>query len=155
MDLIDDPRSPNFSAIFEIPGLRNSDISVQIQEGHLIVCGERRPPYLQTILSQPSPPDSEAVSKDASEHMEVDSPASQAVRVPVQELRFGTFQRNIPIPKGIKEKDVSASLADGMLTVTWPRLSPAAVSSSLSPPARTIGSASPPTSAVTAGTALQ
>lgn len=36
------------------------------------------------------------------------------------ELRFGSFSRRLPLPKGCTGKDVTASYASGVLTVTLP-----------------------------------
>jgi HSP20 family protein len=62
---------------------------------------------------------------------------------PVKELKYGRFERTIDVPAGlevriitqdahsaradmilVQVKDISASLADGMLSVSWPRVPP-------------------------------
>jgi len=134
MDLIDDPAEPIFTAVFEIPGIKTSDISLHIVDGKLVVMGERRPSYNITQRSEPQPQGAPENSNPA--------PTSS---IPVQELRFGTFRRAIRVPEGLKESDVKASLNEGMLTVTWPR-SPSGPSRTRRP-----HPSSPPTS----GTALQ
>jgi HSP20 family protein len=39
----------------------------------------------------------------------------------VKELKYGRFERTINVPAGLEVKDINASLADGMLSVSWPR----------------------------------
>ncbi|KDR74951.1 hypothetical protein GALMADRAFT_249897 [Galerina marginata CBS 339.88] len=149
MDLIDDPSSSKVAAIFEIPGIKTNDISLQIREGQLVILGERKSPHAPRLDPLPHNPVL-AANAVASGEMETDTP-SRGVSVPIQELRFGTFHRSIRIPDGIQESDVNAILQDGMLTVTWPR-SPVVREPM---PTRVTNSSSPPMSMVTAGTALQ
>ncbi|KAF8958942.1 HSP20-like chaperone [Flammula alnicola] len=156
MDLVDDPTSSKFTAFFELPGIKSTDISLQIRDNHLVVFGERSPPQLSAAQREalPQNPIATANALESGE-METDDQHKevplQRPRLPVQELRYGTFQRAIRVPDGIKESDVSATLHEGMLTVTWPK-SPAA---QIATPARTPNTTSPPASVVTAGTALQ
>lgn len=126
MDLVDDPSSDTFIAIFELPGIKTGDITLQIREGNLIIMGERRPPAaVQQALAArrstnlPKNPLSAADSL-AGGDMDSEEP-SISMRVTIHELRFGQFYRAIPIPVGLKESDVTAALQDGMLTVTWPK----------------------------------
>ncbi|KAF8802366.1 hypothetical protein BYT27DRAFT_7112598 [Phlegmacium glaucopus] len=137
MDLIDDPAESNLTAVFEIPGIKTSDVSLHILDGHLVVLGERGPSYNTTQRSEARPQDT------TEDGIPAPNPS-----IPIQELRYGTFRRSIRIPDGLKESDVKASLNEGMLTVTWPR-SPAAVRT------RRPHTSSPPTSMATAGTSLQ
>ena len=37
-----------------------------------------------------------------------------------QELRYGSFSRDLPLPEGVKESDVKASYRDGILEVRVP-----------------------------------
>jgi HSP20 family molecular chaperone IbpA len=136
MDLIDDPSSSKLTAVFEIPGIKTNDISLHIRDGCLIVQGERKNPY----------PKNAQVTTSLNEEMEIEGQSS--IKVPIQELRFGTFYRSIRVPSGIKESDVSATLHEGMLTVTWPR-APAAAAS------RTTSSDPPASISTAAGTAFQ
>ncbi|EDR10517.1 uncharacterized protein LACBIDRAFT_248102, partial [Laccaria bicolor S238N-H82] len=98
MDLLDDQSSSNITAIFEVPGVKTSDIALRILEGSLVITGKRQ----------------------AAGEGDADTAAPQSI-LRVQELRYGTFHRSIPMPEGIKESEVTAGLQDGMLTVTWPR----------------------------------
>lgn len=42
MDLHDDPAYPRITAALELPGMKKEDISLKIQDGNLLVWGERR-----------------------------------------------------------------------------------------------------------------
>ena len=39
----------------------------------------------------------------------------------VQERRFGSFTRSIAVPHGLKEQDIKASMADGVLKLEMPK----------------------------------
>ena len=38
------------------------------------------------------------------------------------ERRFGSFQRNLALPQGVKPEDIQAGYEDGILTVTVPKV---------------------------------
>ena len=92
MDFVDDPTDSNLTAVFEIPGIKTSDISLHISDGQLVVLGERRPSYNRTTQR------SEAMPHDTADNG-VPAPKST---IRVQELRFGTFRRAIRVPEGLK-----------------------------------------------------
>jgi HSP20 family molecular chaperone IbpA len=72
----------------DIPGVDpEKDVSVTIDDGYLVIHGERR----------------------QEEHDEHHS-----------ELRFGSFSRRLPLPRGCSGEDVTASYASGVLTVSVP-----------------------------------
>lgn len=141
MDLVDDPLSSSLSAVLEIPGVKQDRLSVQIRDGNLVVHGARPSPY--NITNSHTTVDSASTGISQSNSQPTAS---------VQELFFGEFYRSIQLPVGIKQTDITASLMDGMLTVTWPR-SPVAAESPI--PSRTPANTSPPTAMATAGTAMQ
>jgi HSP20 family molecular chaperone IbpA len=91
MDFIDDPAESTVTAVFEIPGVKTSDISLHILDGHLVVSGERRPTYN-------TPQQSEAPTQDSAES----GTQASKLTIPIQELRFGTFRRAVQIPEGLK-----------------------------------------------------
>jgi len=126
MDFIDDPAQSTLTAVFEIPGIKTNEISLHILDGHLVVLGERRPTYNATQRPETS-------SHNTAEN----SIQGPKLTIPIQELRFGAFRRAIRVPDNLKESDVNASLNEGMLTVTWPRIPGSAV--------RTRRPSSPPT----------
>ncbi|TFK17685.1 hypothetical protein FA15DRAFT_675908 [Coprinopsis marcescibilis] len=136
MALVDDTNANKLTAVFELPGVKNGDISLQIQNGNLIVKGERRlPAIVQNAFAaqQAALPRNPVSAADhlSSGDMDADSPSG--VKISMQEMRFGTFHRTLPIPEWVRESDVTAGLQDGMLTVTWPKnQSPSRISQSLS-----------------------
>jgi len=125
MDLVDDPSASRVVALFELPGIKSSDITLQIRENNLVITGTRTPPTLDSLKREFTSDTKEIKSEEKDVEMETEvsksSPAN--VRVPIQELRYGSFYRAIRIPDDIQESDVSATLHEGMLKVTWPRVS--------------------------------
>jgi len=101
MDLIDDPSSSKYLAIFEVPGMKTENMTLQIHNGHLIVKGERKSPYLKPSSDTDNKLSAatDASSEEATQVKKEDLPH---ITTPVQELRFGAFHRAIPVPKGIK-----------------------------------------------------
>lgn len=91
MDLIDDPAESTFTAVFEIPGIKTSDISLHILEGHLVVLGQRQPSYNPTQQSETLP------QETAENGTQPPKPT-----IPIQELRYGSFRRTIRVPEGLK-----------------------------------------------------
>jgi len=96
MDLCDSPESSNISATLELPGLRKEEVSLRINDGSLVVWGERRSRLAAEGIVTPE-------------------------KFPVQEVKYGKFRRVIPLPQGIQTKEISAFMTEGMLTITWPR----------------------------------
>jgi HSP20 family protein len=105
VEICDQPQSPFVTATFELPGLKKEEIGVHLtHDGRLTISGDRRPPPFLT-------------NTDAT-----------FVVYPVKEIKYGRFERTINVPPGLEVKDINASLADGMLCVSWPRnVSPSAL----------------------------
>ena len=74
MDLCEDPDSQTVTACLELPGIKPTDVEIQLHDDKLTVSGKR-----------PAPPLS----------------APGAI-YPVQELKYGAFQRSINLPMGIQ-----------------------------------------------------
>ncbi|KZV75641.1 HSP20-like chaperone [Peniophora sp. CONT] len=101
MQVYSPPTSSHVTALFELPGLKNSDINVNVtREGKLTVSGERRVP-----------------------HCLADERRGELY--PVQEFKYGRFERSISIPPGIESRHITASLNEGILSLSWPRVAPA------------------------------
>ena len=77
---------------FDLPGISQDAISIELDEGTLTVSGER-----------------EQRGQEEGERF---------YRV---ERRFGTFTRSIPLPPGIDEEQIKAELRDGVLQVRVPK----------------------------------
>jgi HSP20 family protein len=117
MDLVDDPSSPNIIAIFELPGVKNEHISLQIKERQLMVFGKRVDPYAEALSAAlAAVSGSQARKSDRTSTNEADetasgrtakSPAPRSSQDPsatrsIHELRYGSFFRSITVPEGIK-----------------------------------------------------
>ncbi|KAI0318972.1 HSP20-like chaperone [Amylostereum chailletii] len=95
MDVHENKESNTVTATFELPGLKKEDVDIDVHNDVLTVAGE---------------------SKIDSERNE----DGYAVR----ERRFGRFSRSVPLPQGIKDTEIKASLENGVLTITFPKSAP-------------------------------
>jgi len=95
MDVVEDKDNNKVSVNVELPGLKKEDVNIDLHDNVLTLSGE---------------------VKSFSEREEAN--------FVVHERHQGKFSRSIPIPPGIKEKDVQAHLENGILNVTFPRSSP-------------------------------
>jgi HSP20 family protein len=77
---------------FDLPGIPEDKISVEIEEGTLTVTGER----------------------ERTQETEGD-------RFYRYERRFGSFQRAIGLPQGVKEDEIKADYKDGVLEIRVPK----------------------------------
>ncbi|KAI9056440.1 HSP20-like chaperone [Trametes sanguinea] len=105
MDVCDDPDHTYITAVLELPGMKREQLSTRVENGTFIVEGERTGPHLHAR------PRAEDLSSE---------PTSSTL-YPVQEIKYGRFRRQWPLPEGVTEADVRSTLQHGMLTVTWPR----------------------------------
>lgn len=76
----------------ELPGVKDSDIHITVQNGVLHISGERR--------------------------LEEESAEGRFYRL---ERSYGGFERSFTLPAGVEEEDISAGVAYGVLKVTIPR----------------------------------
>jgi HSP20 family protein len=76
----------------EVPGLDSEDVDLSVVNGSLLVRGEKR------------------VTKEETRE-----------DVHVSELRYGSFARSIPLPRGIDFDKADAKVKKGVLTVTFPK----------------------------------
>jgi HSP20 family protein len=112
VDIVNDPESPRFLGIFELPGLKSADINISLKDGYIVVHGNRQSPYTKSgSCTEESCPDA----------MDIDLESFRRAQVNVRELRYGPFARRIKVPPGTEESDVNATLTEGMLRVTWPK----------------------------------
>jgi len=81
-----------FTVRVELPGMKREDIEVSIQDGALIISGERK---------------AETVSEGSELHR--------------QERYFGRFSRALTLPTAVNGDKVKAGYKDGILTVTLPK----------------------------------
>lgn len=76
----------------EVPGLSEQDVEVTLHDGLLTIRGEK----------------SEERREGKADYL-------------VSERRYGSFHRTIPLPAGADAENISADLANGVLTITVPR----------------------------------
>ena len=77
----------------ELPGMNPDEIHIEVEDNVLTVRGERR--------------FEEKVDED------------RYYRV---ERRFGSFQRSLALPQGMRPADINANYEDGILTITVPKV---------------------------------
>jgi HSP20 family protein len=82
----------NFVVKAELPGMKKEDINVSLQDGTLIISGERK-----------------GETKD------------EGAEVFRAEPYFGKFQRTVSLPATVAVNNVKAEYKDGILTVTLPK----------------------------------
>ena len=76
----------------ELPGLKREDIDVSLQDGALVISGERKAEKVE-----------------------------EGVEVHRQERFYGKFQRALSLPEPVAADKVKADYKDGVLTVTLPK----------------------------------
>lgn len=121
MDLVDDPSSPNIIALFELPGVKNENITLQIKDRRLVVAGNRVDPYSEALAAATSTVSGSqtqvAPRTSSTEIPQIDPSAASSGSISspsltdrsVRELRYGSFFRSIPVPDGIKVRFVLSS----------------------------------------------
>jgi HSP20 family protein len=82
----------NFSIRVELPGMKREDIEVTLQDGALVITGERK---------------EEKVTEGTAVHR--------------QERFYGKFSRALTLPAAVAGDKVKAQYKDGILTVTLPK----------------------------------
>ncbi len=82
----------NFSVRLELPGMKREDIEVSLQDGALVISGERN---------------EEKVNEGTTVHR--------------QERYYGKFSRALTLPAAVAGDKVKAQYKDGILTVTLPK----------------------------------
>lgn len=82
----------NFRVRLELPGLKREDIEVSLQDGALVISGERR---------------EEKVEEGTTVHR--------------QERYYGKFSRVLTLPTAVAGDQVKAQYKDGILSVTLPK----------------------------------
>lgn len=81
-----------FTVLVELPGLKTSDIEVQVENNVLFISGERR---------------MEEKKEGENWHF--------------VERSYGSFSRSFRLPKNVDNENVVANYADGMLTINIPK----------------------------------
>ncbi|KAJ7193791.1 hypothetical protein GGX14DRAFT_587584 [Mycena pura] len=133
MEVFDDPAAPTVVATFELPGVKSADLSIGVKDDVLVVRGQRacrhaygrrlpvnrRHPSLRG-LAQANDADADQEDHDA---QALARRAEYTKLFPWRELRYGYFRRSVRLPRGVNGSCITATLADGLLVVRWPRAS--------------------------------
>ncbi|KAF8314676.1 small heat shock protein [Clavulina sp. PMI_390] len=59
------------------------------------------------------------------DHITISGEAKSSYEWIVRERSYGRFEQSLPIPQGIEADKINASVANGVLTVTFPKVAPA------------------------------
>ncbi|KAG1816214.1 HSP20-like chaperone [Suillus variegatus] len=95
MDLHENAETKTVTATFELPGMKQQDVNVEVHGNRLTISGE-------------------------SKCLDNYNKGSYVV----QERSHGKFSRTLQIPQGIKAEDVHAKMENGVLTVSFPKAGP-------------------------------
>ncbi|KAG1764055.1 small heat shock protein [Suillus occidentalis] len=93
MDLIENKDSNEVTALFDLPGMKPSDIKIDVQQNRLTVSGEMG-------------------AEDQ----------RQEGDYAVHERTYGKFSRTLQLPMGTKLEEVQAKMDNGVLKVTFPKV---------------------------------
>jgi len=83
------------TATFDLPGLQKEDVTIDFNNNVLSVSGETK----------------ESAQRDEEGYS-------------LRERRYGKFTRSLSMPQGTKNEDIKATMANGVLEVTFPRSVP-------------------------------
>jgi HSP20 family molecular chaperone IbpA len=101
----------NIYVSVELPGVRKEDVSVTLNdENVLTVTGEKKRPGGQVETGE---------AADHAANHNTNEPKFTRV-----ERRYGTFSRSIQLEVAIEQSQITATFADGVLTITLPKLVP-------------------------------
>ncbi|KAI0082383.1 HSP20-like chaperone, partial [Panus rudis PR-1116 ss-1] len=95
LDIVEDLSSNTTTISIDTPGIRKEDIDLSIVANTLTVLAKR-------------------------ERANTGSSGRQVVR---EEKAYGVFERKLALPAGTQVRDLKAHLANGVLTVSYPRTS--------------------------------
>ncbi|KAF8334091.1 HSP20-like chaperone [Cantharellus anzutake] len=98
------------TATVEVPGFRRGDLSIELHDDRLTISGE------------PEDVTTERPSDSTEQERQVVKAASSPYVI--RERSYGKFSRSINLPQGTKPESITASVADGLLTVTFPKKTP-------------------------------
>ena len=131
MDVCDNPESPLIIAILELPGIKRDHLSIRVENGQLIIEGERKRPRLHM-----RPLETRTTSMSSEPTPEEDVEYVAPGLYPIRELKYGKFCRIISLPPRVHvspsgtlfclkltrwAKHVRSILVEGLLTISWLR----------------------------------
>ncbi len=84
-----------------VPGLKSEDIDITVEDGVLSISGAFNHSYGSTENA--------------------DETETAAVKLHIQERRYGSFARKLRLPKDVDGEGIEAKQEDGILTITLPK----------------------------------
>ncbi|KAF8339180.1 HSP20-like chaperone [Cantharellus anzutake] len=108
------------SATFEVPGLKREDISIDLHDDRLTISGERT----SSFETKPNDDLTSERTSDSTDQEKQDNVTSSSPSYIIRERSIGKFSRSVDIPKGTKPESIKASMANGLLTITFPKKAP-------------------------------
>ncbi|KAJ7175794.1 HSP20-like chaperone [Mycena filopes] len=93
MDLHENAETNTVTATFELPGIKKEDVQIETLPGRLRISAESK------------------ISEDHEKN-------GYAIR----ERRYGKYTRTLQVPQGIKEEEIKANMENGVLSVTFPKV---------------------------------
>ncbi|KAJ7073741.1 hypothetical protein C8F01DRAFT_1360542 [Mycena amicta] len=129
MEIFDHPTSPSTIATFELPGVKAEHLTLGVKNDTLVVRGRRVSRFAlasgREHRARREPRGRLEAGKDSDESHEAHQRRRAQYKhlgfFPWRELRYGNFHRTVNLPRGVDTTTMTASLADGLLTVTWER----------------------------------
>lgn len=86
-------RADAYEVVLEVPGLAKEDINVEVNEGKLMIWGEKK------------------IEKE-----------DKGKKVHVREISYGAFRREFVMPDDVKQDAIQAAYENGHLKLTLPRM---------------------------------
>jgi len=120
LDLRENPDN-TITAIFELPGLRKEDVSIELHDGLLTIRGEHSSASSASDVAEKNRTSQSSTTPSSSTEATQESGNARTPTYIVRERQYGGFSRSIHIPKGTDPKSIKASVENGILTVTFPR----------------------------------
>lgn len=111
---------PTVTAVFELPGLRKEDVHIEIVEGNMIITGDRNGLKAGNLESAVDDGRDGSPRDDQSKMEEDGDLYRNQNSYSVREIKRGKFRRVITLHPSVQISDIKASMADGILTITFP-----------------------------------
>lgn len=111
-----------------IPAKSSSWAAHESDEGFVQVASETNPvpaTNQQPVAEAAQTPETEnPTAQEVAAAASATAPAAPAGRYAIRERRRGKFERTLKLPRGVKPDDITATMVDGVLAVTYPRSTP-------------------------------
>jgi HSP20 family protein len=113
VDVSEDDREWRIEA--ELPGVKQDDISIQVQNDALILRAQLR--QEQEVEAEPTDGQQQGQQTKSAQ----EQPQRQQRRYYFSERRFGYFERALALPETVDEENIRAEFRDGVLMIHLPK----------------------------------